>query len=98
MREPLGKLTGRGRVIVHSKPVGSISYWIDVWHDNPPHGRQGADGWAEGDLAVLQAVFDADSATLELQYGNTVSFRITRLFGARAEIAVSGPVPGFRHG
>jgi hypothetical protein len=55
MRKSLGKLTGRGRVIVHGKPVGSISYRIDVWHDNPPHGRKGAEGWAEGDSAVLQA-------------------------------------------
>ena len=81
--------------IVRGKPVGSVSYRIDVWHDNPPHGRKGAEGWSEGDPAVLQAAFEADSATLELQYGNIAVFRITRLMGARAEIEVSGPVPGF---
>jgi hypothetical protein len=96
MRRSLGKHIGRGRVVVNGKPVGSISYWIDVWHDNPPHGRKGADGWAEGDFSVLQAAYDAGSASLELQYGNTVLFRITRLpMGGRAEIEVSGPVPGF---
>ena len=54
-----------------------------------------AGGQANGDFGALYKAFNSGEASLALQTGGSVRILVTRLEMTGAEIAVSGPVPGF---
>lgn len=93
--QPIGTLTGTGGLLVDGEIVTSADYEITVWLERPG-GLKSANGLLYGDFAQLHKVFEARSADLQLESGETVRIIITQLStDSPATIQVSGPVPGY---
>lgn len=90
----LGTLDGNGRLEVKGVAVGNIDYSIDVWIDDGSRFKT-ASGSANGDYRALDQLFNAGAGKLHLANGGTVNVAVTHLDQSGAEIAISGPVPGF---
>jgi hypothetical protein len=91
----LGTLEGNGTLLVLDKRYDDIPYAIIVTQRGLI--KQAIGTITFPSITVGNAAFQAGSAILQIKGGNTVDLIVTR-FGPPnmvAEVAVSGPVPGF---
>ena len=90
----LGTIRGRATITVGDNDIGEVGYSISVFR---PRQLTEARGHITGPGSILMAAMQARGATLRLEGGETVDVIVTnyRMPSDRAEIIVSGPVPGF---
>jgi hypothetical protein len=90
----IGTLTGTGRVHVDGKFIGGAYYDIEV---RKPRFVIEADGTIKAERATITKIRDAGGADLELEDGGKIRILVQRwnLMDERADVAVSGPIPGF---
>ncbi len=90
----LGTIEGYGQIIAGGNDLGEVGYSISVFR---PRQLTEARGHITGPGSILMAAMQARGATLRLEGGETVDVIVTnyRMPSDRAEIIVSGPVPGF---
>jgi hypothetical protein len=98
-RKPLihvGSLIGTGKLYSGNEELGKTDYSIHVWLDEEAKLKR-ADGKIEADERVLNRAMGAGSVQLRLQSGSEVviALKARRLMVGRADVAVTGAVPGF---
>lgn len=92
----LGSITGTGELICGKDSLGAASYSIQVWQD-AGRGLRKADGEIEADDDAICRAFDDGKAKLRLEGGGEIEIVIENynVMSGRADVAVSGAVPGF---
>jgi hypothetical protein len=94
MRE-LGALDGDGHLVLHDGMRAQVRYRIEVTEEEVG-GLKSAGGNIAGEASAIYAAFNQGAFTIELATGETVQAIITHTgLEGRAEIVISGPVPGF---
>ena len=90
----LGTIRGRAAIAASDNELGEVGYSITVFR---PRFVTEAHGYITGPSKVLQTAMQAGGAVLTLEGGQTVSVIVTHfsMQEGRADIMVSGPVPGF---
>ena len=90
----LGTIDGRATITAGGDDLGEVDYSISVFMRR---NLKQASGYITGTEAILFAASQAHGAVLTLEDGETVNITVTRFTmpGDRAQIKVSGPVPGF---
>ena len=91
----IGRLDGEGSVRFAGERFEDAEYSIII--ERGPEGRKSAYGFIVADADVLWRIFSAGArAILELEDGRgEVEFAIARSDLQRADIVISGPVPGY---
>ena len=89
----LGTLSGTGIVFVGGTRIGTGRYEIHVSRDDSDW--KSAIGTLHAEWRLLEKLFNADSAKLRLESGEEIPIYVTEQFEDRADIRITGPVPGF---
>ena len=87
----LRSLDGVGQLVVGGTNLGEVRYHIYIYQQRTlKEGR----GRIDGDPKSLRQFYDARSGHLHLEGGGSVTILPKQLAIGRAEIVVSGPIPG----
>ena len=90
----LGTIRGRATITASDNELGKVGYSISVFR---PRFVTEGHGYIMGPSEALQTAMQAGGVVLTLEDGETVSVIVTHVSMQedRADIMVSGPVPGF---